>query len=227
MFSHVYLGSPYCVSPCGPTSKKAWRNKPGWTHWRQTVWCSHYFPKCVGEKSFYKASGSVYFQVFWFFQFGCHDQCVFQYCGRFHQQSRWSSCCTSQKDNKLQAFTCACFSYVTHKIVQIRQPQTMKQRKTNRKKEKNLSIFILLTVIFPFGPQLMNLLKIDVIPRQSVDYFRNIIKKVKEKHSADQSVRKQHGDSHLNYSSTLKWVHKKVKYIHKRSLYRQTDFWLL
>lgn len=55
---------------------------------------------------------------------------------------------------------------------------------------KNVNVFVISTVIFPFGTHLLNLLKIDLIPRESVDYFHNIIRKFKEKHRGDESVRK-------------------------------------
>lgn len=50
-------------------------------------------------------------------------------------------------------------------------------------------MFVLLTVILPFGSHLQKLLKIDFMPRDSVDYFFNIIKKFKDEHLADKSVR--------------------------------------
>ncbi|XP_075902324.1 cytochrome P450 3A40-like isoform X3 [Nelusetta ayraudi] len=58
---------------------------------------------------------------------------------------------------------------------------------------KNITNFkllpILIAFILPFGTRLMNLLKIDLISRESVEYFFNIIKKFKEKHHGDESIR--------------------------------------
>ncbi|XP_075902323.1 cytochrome P450 3A30-like isoform X2 [Nelusetta ayraudi] len=48
---------------------------------------------------------------------------------------------------------------------------------------------LLVALILPLGTRLLNLLKIDFIPRESVDYFHNIIKKFKEKHHGDDSIR--------------------------------------
>ncbi|XP_049895674.1 cytochrome P450 3A27-like [Epinephelus moara] len=49
-------------------------------------------------------------------------------------------------------------------------------------------IFFLL-MVFPFGSRLLNLLKIDIISTPSVDYFYNIIKRFKDEHREDESVR--------------------------------------
>ncbi|XP_049456081.1 cytochrome P450 3A56-like [Epinephelus fuscoguttatus] len=58
------------------------------------------------------------------------------------------------------------------------------------KKIMNFSIWpFLLLMIFPFGSRLMKLLDIDFMPRVSVNYFYNIIKKFKDEHRADDSVR--------------------------------------
>lgn len=42
--------------------------------------------------------------------------------------------------------------------------------------------------MFPFGERLVKLLGIDFMPRASVDYFYNIIKRFKDQHHADESV---------------------------------------
>uniref|UniRef100_A0A4W6ET71 unspecific monooxygenase n=1 Tax=Lates calcarifer TaxID=8187 RepID=A0A4W6ET71_LATCA len=47
-------------------------------------------------------------------------------------------------------------------------------------------LFILLK-IFPFGAHLVKLLNIDMMPRLSVDYFYNIIKRFKDQHCAGES----------------------------------------
>ncbi|XP_036979163.1 cytochrome P450 3A27-like isoform X1 [Acanthopagrus latus] len=58
------------------------------------------------------------------------------------------------------------------------------------KKVLNFSLgFIIFILIFPFGDRLMKLLKIDFMPRDSIDFFYNIIKKFKDQHHADESIR--------------------------------------
>ncbi|XP_049926865.1 cytochrome P450 3A56-like [Epinephelus moara] len=58
------------------------------------------------------------------------------------------------------------------------------------KKIMNFRIWpFLLLMMFPFGSHLLKLLDIDFMPRLSVNYFYNIIKKFKDEHRADNSVR--------------------------------------
>ncbi|KAM6916314.1 cytochrome P450 3A56-like [Xenentodon cancila] len=60
----------------------------------------------------------------------------------------------------------------------------------NIKKILNINFWpILFMFIFPFGARLLNLLKIDIFPRPSVDFFYNIIKRFKDQHSAEESTR--------------------------------------
>lgn len=42
--------------------------------------------------------------------------------------------------------------------------------------------------MFPFSAHLMKLLKLDLFPRASMDFFYNIIKKFKDEHCGDKSV---------------------------------------
>ncbi|CAJ1067054.1 Hypothetical predicted protein [Xyrichtys novacula] len=46
-----------------------------------------------------------------------------------------------------------------------------------------------LLMIFPFGSRLCKLLDIDIMPRLSVNYFYDIIKKFKDEHQSEKSVR--------------------------------------
>ncbi|XP_020508787.1 cytochrome P450 3A40 [Labrus bergylta] len=58
------------------------------------------------------------------------------------------------------------------------------------KKIMNLNFWpIFLTMVFPFASHLLKLLDIEMMPRPSVDYFFNIIKKLKEKHQSEKSLR--------------------------------------
>lgn len=58
------------------------------------------------------------------------------------------------------------------------------------KKILNFSFLpFLLIMMFPFGSHLLKLLRIDIMPRRSMDYFYNIIKRFKDQHHRDESIR--------------------------------------
>ncbi|XP_034538542.1 cytochrome P450 3A30-like [Notolabrus celidotus] len=58
------------------------------------------------------------------------------------------------------------------------------------KKIMNFSFWpIFLLMIFPFGARLMKLLNIDMMSRDSVDYFYNIMKSFKDQHQSERSHR--------------------------------------
>nr|XP_033469687.1 cytochrome P450 3A30-like [Epinephelus lanceolatus] len=53
----------------------------------------------------------------------------------------------------------------------------------------NLRFWLFFAIMmFPFGARLMKLLDIDIMPRSSVDYLYNVIKKFKDEHQGEESV---------------------------------------
>lgn len=54
--------------------------------------------------------------------------------------------------------------------------------------------FGLLSVVFPFCGRLFELLKIELMPRLSIDYLYNIIKSFKDQHGPEESVSMCHID---------------------------------
>ncbi|KAG7512012.1 cytochrome P450 3A40-like [Solea senegalensis] len=57
------------------------------------------------------------------------------------------------------------------------------------KKLMNIRFWLVFLMMLPFGSRLMNLLKIEVIPKLSVDYFFNIIKGFKDQHCEEDTSR--------------------------------------
>ncbi|XP_053189637.1 cytochrome P450 3A30-like isoform X3 [Scomber japonicus] len=58
------------------------------------------------------------------------------------------------------------------------------------KKILNFNLFaIFLSLMFPFGSRLFKLLKIELMPRKSVDFFYDIIKRLKDQHQTNESSR--------------------------------------
>uniref|UniRef100_A0A8C4EE99 unspecific monooxygenase n=1 Tax=Dicentrarchus labrax TaxID=13489 RepID=A0A8C4EE99_DICLA len=51
--------------------------------------------------------------------------------------------------------------------------------------------FVLLSVIFPFGARLLELLHISIVSKPSLEYFHNIILRFKDQHRADESYKVQ------------------------------------
>ncbi|XP_070833188.1 cytochrome P450 3A30-like [Chaetodon trifascialis] len=50
-------------------------------------------------------------------------------------------------------------------------------------------LFFFLILVFPFSARLLKLMNIELMPRPSVDYFYNIIKRFKDQHHGDDSIR--------------------------------------
>ncbi|KAK7902097.1 hypothetical protein WMY93_018866 [Mugilogobius chulae] len=61
---------------------------------------------------------------------------------------------------------------------------------THLKKIMNFSFLpILIIMMFPFGGRILNALGISLFPKASVDFFYDIIKKFKDQHHSDESIR--------------------------------------